>query len=85
MERAGTGNTLILSQICLMSVSSKNKPVVDRLILILAQAKNTAAAIADNAIDDQDPIDDESIMMLSRDLNSIKQYLHTAYEPNFTE
>ena len=41
-----------------MSVSSKNKPVVDRLILILAHAKNTAAAIADNAIDDQDPIDD---------------------------
>ena len=68
-----------------MSVSFKNKPVVDRLILILAQAKNTAAAIADNAIDDQDPIDDESIMMLSRDLNAIKQYLHTAYEPNFTD
>ena len=68
-----------------MTVSSKNKPVVDRLILILAQAKNTAAAIADNAIDDQDPIDDESIMMLSRDLNSIKQYLQTAYEPNFTD
>ena len=65
-----------------MSVSSKNKPVVDRLILLLAQAKYTAAAIADNAIDDQDPIDDESIMMLSRDLNSIKNYLHTAYEIN---
>tara|TARA_B100000424_G_C22700056_1_gene381860 strand:- start:385 stop:591 length:207 start_codon:yes stop_codon:yes gene_type:complete len=68
-----------------MSVSFKNKPVVDRLILILAQAKNTAAAIADNAIDDQDPIDDESIMMLSRDLNAIKQYLHTAYELNYTD
>ena len=53
-----------------------------RLILILAQAKHTAAAIADNAIDDQDPIDDESLMMLSRDLNSIKNYLHTAYELN---
>ena len=68
-----------------MSVSFKNEPVVDRLILILAQAKNTAAAIADNAIDDQDPIDDESIMMLSRDLNAIKQYLHTAYELNYTD
>ena len=65
-----------------MSVSSKNEPVVDRLILLLAQAKYTAAAIADNAIDDQLPIDDESIMMLSRDLNSIKNYLHTAYEIN---
>lgn len=63
-----------------MSVSLKNKPVVDRLILILAQAKYTAAAIADNAIDDQDPIDDESLMMLSRDINSIKNYLNTAYE-----
>jgi hypothetical protein len=68
-----------------MSVSSKNKPVVDRLILILAQAKYTAAAIADNAIDDNEPIDDDSLMMISRDLNSIKNYLHTAYEPNFTE
>ena len=65
-----------------MSVSFKNEPVVDRLILLLAQAKYTAAAIADNAIDDQVPIDDESIMMLSRDLNSIKNYLHTAYEIN---
>ena len=65
-----------------MSVSPKNEPVVDRLILILAQAKNTAAAIADNAIDDQIPIDDESIMMLSRYLNSIKNYLHTSYELN---
>ena len=68
-----------------MAVSFKNKPVVDRLILILAQAKNTAAAIADNAIDDQDPIDEESLLMLSRDLNSIKSYLHTAYELNFAE
>ena len=68
-----------------MSVSFKNKPVVDRLILILAQAKYTAAAIADNAIDDNEPLDDESLMMISRDLNSIKNYLHTAYEPNFTE
>jgi hypothetical protein len=68
-----------------MSVSFKNKPVVDRLILILAQAKNTAAAIADNAIDDNEPIDDDSLMMISRDLNSIKNYLHTAYEPNFTD
>ena len=68
-----------------MSVSFKNKPVVDRLILILAQAKYTAAAIADNANDDNEPIDDDSLMMISRDLNSIKNYLHTAYEPNFTE
>ena len=68
-----------------MTVSSKNKPVVDRLILILAQAKYTAAAIADNAIDDQQPIDDHSLMMLSRDLNSIKSYLCTAYDLKFTE
>jgi len=78
----GNRERLNQSHFCLMSVSPKNEPVVDRLILILAQAKNTAAAIADNAIDDQIPIDDESIMMLSRDLNSIKNYLHTSYELN---
>ena len=68
-----------------MSVSKRQEPVLDRMVLLLAQAKYTAAAIADNAIDDQDPIDDESIMMLSRDLNSIKNYLHTAYEQKFNE
>ncbi len=68
-----------------MNVSIKNRPVVDHLIHLITEAKYTAAAIADNAIDDQQPIDDHSLMMLSRDLNSIKSYLCTAYDLKFTE
>jgi hypothetical protein len=68
-----------------MSVSKRQEPVLDRMVLLLAQAKYTAAALADNALDSNDPIPDDAILMLSRDLNSIRNYLHTAYEPKFSE
>jgi len=63
-----------------MSVSMKQQPVVDRLVLLLSTAKAVASAISDNAIEENKSLDDEALLLLSRDLNSIKNYLHTAYE-----
>ena len=63
-----------------MSVSMKQQPVVDRLVLLLSTAKAVASAISDNAIEENKSLDDEALLLLSRDLNSIKDYLHTAYE-----
>lgn len=63
-----------------MSVSFKNEPVVDRLILLLNQAKITAAAIADNCIDDQQPIDTDSLLMISRDILIISDLIEAAYD-----
>ena len=63
-----------------MSVSMKQQPVVDRLVLLLSTAKSVASAISDNAIEENKSLDDEALLLLSRDLNSIKNYLHTAYE-----
>ena len=76
----GTGTHLYLSHFCLMSVSFKNEPVVDRLILLLNQAKITAAAIADNCIDDQQPIDTDSLLMISRDILIISDLIEAAYD-----
>tara|TARA_R100000458_G_scaffold53587_1_gene56007 strand:- start:580 stop:777 length:198 start_codon:yes stop_codon:yes gene_type:complete len=58
----------------------KQQPVVDRLVLLLSTAKAVASAISDNAIEENKSLDDEALLLLSRDLNSIKDYLHTAYE-----
>ena len=68
-----------------MTVAFKNKPVVDRLILILAQAKYTAAAIADNAIDDNQPIDTDSLLMISRDILAISDLIEVAYDVSASE
>ena len=62
-----------------MTVSMKQQPVVDRLVLLLSTAKAVASAISDNAIEENKSLDDEALLLLSRDLNSIKDYLHTAY------
>ena len=44
-----------------MHVSKKNQPVVDRLILLLAQSEYVADAILDNALDDQERLDPEVV------------------------
>jgi len=63
-----------------MTISKKQEPVVDRMVLLLEQSKSVSAAIADNAMDSSDPLDSETIMLFARQLNSIKQFLHSAYE-----
>ncbi len=68
-----------------MPVSNKNEPVVDRLIILLNQAKITAAAIADNAIDDNQPIDTDSLLMISRDILAISDLIEVAYDVSASE
>ena len=76
--KCGKVGNFYQSYFCLMTVSKKQKPVVDQLVLILSKAKDVAAAIADNAIDDTDPLSIAHLRAFSSDLNEIKSYLQTA-------
>lgn len=58
-----------------MKVSKKNQPVVDRLFLLLATAEEVAAAILDNAIDDQEPLDTAVRLNLTSKLINIADSL----------
>ena len=58
-----------------MKVSKKNQPVVDRLFLLLATAEEVAAAILDNAIDDQEPLDSTVRLNLTSKLINIADSL----------
>ena len=58
-----------------MKVSKKNQPVVDRLFLLLATAEEVAAAILDNAIDDQEPLDTTVRLNLTSKLINIADSL----------
>ena len=59
-----------------------NEPVSDRLILLLNNAKDVAAALEDNCRDHDIELDPETYMMISRDLEQIKRTVFRAYEPN---
>ena len=63
-----------------MHVSKKNQPVVDRLILLLAQSENVADAILDNALDDQERLDPKVVAALTQNLVRIADILNAAEE-----
>ena len=63
-----------------MYVSKKNQPVVDRLILLLAQSEYVADAILDNALDDQERLDPEVVAGLTQYLVRIADILNCAEE-----
>ena len=63
-----------------MHVSKKNQPVVDRLILLLAQSENVADAILDNALDDGERVDPDVVAGLTQYLVRIADILSTAEE-----
>ena len=63
-----------------MHVSKKNQPVVDRLILLLAQSENVADAILDNALDDGERVDPDVVSGLTQYLVRIADILSTAEE-----
>tara|TARA_R100001443_G_scaffold105441_1_gene114428 strand:+ start:275 stop:493 length:219 start_codon:yes stop_codon:yes gene_type:complete len=63
-----------------MHVSKKNQPVVDRLILLLAQSEHVADAILDNALDDGERVDPEVVSGLTQYLVRIADILSTAEE-----
>ena len=63
-----------------MHVSKKNQPVVDRLIILLAQSEHVADAILDNALDDGERVDPEVVSGLTQYLVRIADILSTAEE-----
>ena len=61
-----------------MHVSKKNKPVVDRLIILLAQSEYVSDAILDNALDDQERLDPDVVAGLTEYLVRIADILNAA-------
>ena len=68
------------SHFCLMSVSTKNEPVVDRLILLLNQSEYVADAILDNALEEQKRLDPKLVAALTQNLVRIADILAAAQE-----
>lgn len=62
----------------MFDVSRRQEPVVEMLADLLDEAKATAAAISDNAMEEQRPIPKELLKSLNNDLERIKAYLLTA-------
>ncbi len=63
-----------------MSVSTKNEPVVDRLILLLNQSEYVADAILDNALEEQKRLDPKLVAALTQNLVRIADILAAAQE-----
>jgi hypothetical protein len=63
-----------------MSVSTKNEPVVDRLILLLTQSEYVADAILDNALEEKKRLDPKLVAALTQNLVRIADILNAAEE-----
>jgi hypothetical protein len=68
--------------ILLLSTSKRQDPVVDRLADLLDNSKAVAAAILDNAIEEQRAIPADLLQSFCNDLERIKAHLTTAFEVN---
>ena len=64
----------------MFDVSQRREPVVDMLADLLDEAKATAAAISDNAVEDQRPIPKDLLRSFNNDLERIKALLLTAVD-----
>lgn len=64
----------------MFDVSQRQEPVVDMLADLLDEAKATAAAISDNAVEDQRPIPKDLLRSFNNDLERIKALLLTAVD-----
>ena len=63
-----------------MSVSTKNEPVVDRLILLLNQSEYVADAILDNALEEKKRLDSKVVAALTQNLVRIADILNASEE-----
>jgi len=63
-----------------MPVSTKNEPVVDRLILLLNQSEYVADAILDNALEEKKRLDPKVVAALTQNLVRIADILSAAEE-----
>jgi hypothetical protein len=68
--------------ISLLNISRRQDSVIDHLADLLDNSKAVAAAISDNAIEEQLPIPADLLQSFCNDLDRIKAYLITAYEVN---
>ena len=68
--------------ISLLNTSKRQDPVVDRLADLLDNSKAVAAAISDNAIEEQLAIPSDLLQSFCNDLERIKAFLITAHEVN---
>lgn len=66
----------------LFNTSKRQQPVVDFLDDLLDEAKATAAAISDNAIEEQRAIPADLLQSFCNDLERIKAHLTTAFKVN---
>lgn len=64
----------------MFDVSERQEPVVDMLADLLDEAKATAAAVSDNAIEDGRPIPLDLLRSFNNDLERIKAHLLTAVD-----
>ena len=62
----------------MFDISKRQEPVVDTLAELLDQAKATAAAISDNAIEEEQSIPMDLLRSFNNDLERIKAQLYTA-------
>ena len=68
--------------ISLLNTSKRQDPVVDRLADLLDDCKAVAAAMSDNAIEEQRAIPADLLQSFCNDLERIKAFLITAYKVN---
>ena len=59
--------------------SVKQKPVIERLRFLLQEAAAVAAAIRDNAQDDHEPLDTESVLDLVSNYQTVLDLLDEAF------
>jgi hypothetical protein len=64
----------------LVNVSKRQEPVIAKLETIMEDAIATAAAISDNAFDEERQIPKSLVISFLKDLEQVKQYLQTAGE-----
>ena len=66
--------------------SLKQKPVIEKLKLLMEESKDVAAAILDNAQDDGEPIDAQDLLDLISDYQTVLELLDEAFNiPSGTE
>ena len=59
--------------------SLKQKPVIEKLKLLMEESMAVAAAIRDNAMDDAEPIDAQDLLDLISDYQTVLELLDEAF------
>ena len=68
-----------------INTSRKQRPVLEHFSRLLDQAQSVAAAISDNAIEEQEPLPRELLQSYVDELYLIKASLESAFEIHIVE